>query len=410
MKINLFYNKQLSFSKKKSLKLNQIFILFSIFLIQSCTSGVEVAANLGKKYLIPKEERAITAKPIYKIGNKYNVKGKFYFPKKDLSYNKTGIASWYGPKFHGKLTANGEIYNQYALTAAHKTLPLPSAVKVTNLQNNKSIILRINDRGPFVNDRIIDLSSKAADILDLKENGTGLVRVTILKDKSLLLEKLAKNGSFPEIMDLPKAELPTVNIPQTTIVKIDGTNKKYKSVILRINDRGPFVNDRIIDLSSKAADILDLKKNGTGLVRVILLKDKSLLLEKLAKNGSFPEIEDLPKPELPKVNIPISTTVKIDGTSKKNKSVKKVIKYDLNNLKKKYNIFIQIASFSSSQNAKIMKEKVSYIEKVKIYKKLIRNKTFYQVKAGPFESVKKVDELHSLLLQKGMQGAKIIIE
>ena len=69
MKINLFYNKQLSFSKKKSLNLNQIYFLFSIFLIQSCTSGVEVAANLGKKYLIPKEERAITVKPIYKIGN-----------------------------------------------------------------------------------------------------------------------------------------------------------------------------------------------------------------------------------------------------------------------------------------------------------------------------------------------------
>ncbi len=314
MKINLNYYKKNSF-----LKLNQIYVLFLIFLIQSCTSGVEVAANLGKKYLIPKEERIITAKPIYKIGNKYNVKGKFYFPKKDLSYNKTGIASWYGPKFHGKLTANGEIYNQYALTAAHKTLPLPSAVKVTNLQNNKSIILRINDRGPFVNDRIIDLSSKAADILDLKKNGTGLVRVTILKDKSLLLEKLAKNGSFPEIIDLPKAELPIVNIPQTTIVKIDGANKKYKSV-------------------------------------------------------------------------------------------KKRIKYNLNNLKKEYKIFIQLASFNSSKNAKIMKEKVSYIEKVKIYKKLIGNKTFYQVKAGPFESVKKVDELHSLLLQKGMQGAKIIIE
>ena len=119
MKINLNYSKKNSF-----LKLNQIYVLFLIFLIQSCTSGVEVAANLGKKYLIPKEERAITVKPIYKIGNKYNVKGKFYFPKKDLSYNKTGIASWYGPKFHGKLTANGEIYNQYApVSYTHLTLP-----------------------------------------------------------------------------------------------------------------------------------------------------------------------------------------------------------------------------------------------------------------------------------------------
>ena len=222
MKINLCFTEQFFLQK--------IFILFLFFIIQGCTSGVEVAANLGKKYLIPKEKENIAAKPIYKIGNKYNVKGKFYFPKKNLSYNKTGIASWYGPKFHGKLTANGEIYNQYALTAAHKTLPLPSAVKVTNLQNNKSIVLRINDRGPFVNDRIIDLSSKAADILDLKRNGTGLVRVMILKEKSILLEKLAKKGSFPEIIDLPKAEVPKVNTPKITNVKIDGTKKRYKSI------------------------------------------------------------------------------------------------------------------------------------------------------------------------------------
>ena len=166
MKISIIFNEQFSSPKKYILKLKQTFLLFLLFFSQSCTSGVEVAANLGKKYLIPKEKRTIISKPIYKIGNKYNVKGKYYFPKKDLSYNKTGIASWYGPKFHGKLTANGEIYNQYALTAAHKTLPLPSAVKLTNLQNNKSIVLRINDRGPFVNDSIIDLSSRAADILD----------------------------------------------------------------------------------------------------------------------------------------------------------------------------------------------------------------------------------------------------
>ena len=168
-------------------KSKNIFFIIFLILTQGCTSSIEVAANLGKKYIIPKEEKKIMQKPIYKIGNKYNVNGKYYYPKKNLSYNKTGIASWYGPKFHGKLTANGEIYNQYALTAAHKTLPLPSAVKVTNLKNNKSLVLRINDRGPFVNDRIIDLSSKAADILEIKRQGTGLVRVQILKDKSIIL-------------------------------------------------------------------------------------------------------------------------------------------------------------------------------------------------------------------------------
>ena len=296
---------------------NIIFIIFLI-LIQGCTSSIEVAANLGKKYLIQKEEQKRIQKPIYKIGKKYNVGGKYYYPKKDLHYNKTGIASWYGPKFHGKLTANGEVYNQYALTAAHKTLPLPSAVKVTNLKNNKSIVLRINDRGPFVNDRIIDLSSKAADILDLKREGTGLVRVQILREKSLYLEKLAKQGSFPEIDDLKETELPNITIPSKVAVEIKDT--------------------------------------------------------------------------------------------KNEKIVTKKINYNLKNLNKEYKIFIKLASFSSKKNAEIMKNKISYIDKVKIYKVYKLNKTLYQVKAGPFLSVEKVDQLHSLLLQKGMQGAKIIIE
>ena len=185
-----------------------------MFLVQSCTSGVEVAANLGKKYLIPKEDMIVSPKPIFKIGQKYMIKGKYYFPKKDLYYNKTGIASWYGPKFHGKLTANGEVYDQEALTAAHKTLPLPSAVKVTNLNNNISVVLRINDRGPFVNDRIIDLSSKAADFLGLKNEGTGLVKVTILQEQTKALEKLAKKGLFPELRDLPKPDTPAINKPK----------------------------------------------------------------------------------------------------------------------------------------------------------------------------------------------------
>ena len=88
------------FSKSKN-----IFFIILLILTQGCTSSIEVAANLGKKYLIPKEEKKIIQKPIYKIGKKYNVGGKYYYPKKDLYYNKTGIASWYGPKFHGKINS-----------------------------------------------------------------------------------------------------------------------------------------------------------------------------------------------------------------------------------------------------------------------------------------------------------------
>ncbi|KAA0697382.1 septal ring lytic transglycosylase RlpA family protein [Neorhizobium sp. P12A] len=113
----------------------------------------------------------------YMLGNPYAVKGKWYYPKEDYSYNKVGIASWYGDAFHGRLTANGEVYDQLSLTAAHPTFPLPSYARVTNVENGSSIIVRVNDRGPYHPGRIIDLSNKTADMLDLKDSGTGDVRV-----------------------------------------------------------------------------------------------------------------------------------------------------------------------------------------------------------------------------------------
>ncbi|KPA89122.1 rare lipoprotein A [Pseudomonas asplenii] len=110
--------------------------------------------------------------------NPYTVLGKTYFPLQDSkNYIAQGTASWYGTKFHGQNTANGEVYDLYGMSAAHKTLPLPSYVRVTNLENNRSVILRVNDRGPFYSDRIIDLSYAAAKKLGYAEIGTARVRV-----------------------------------------------------------------------------------------------------------------------------------------------------------------------------------------------------------------------------------------
>lgn len=110
--------------------------------------------------------------------NPYTVLGKTYYPINDARrYNAVGTASWYGTKFHGQATANGESYDLYGMTAAHKTLPLPSYVRVTNLDNGKSVILRVNDRGPFYSDRIIDLSFAAAKKLGYAESGTARVKV-----------------------------------------------------------------------------------------------------------------------------------------------------------------------------------------------------------------------------------------
>lgn len=124
--------------------------------------------------------RTETANPHYKIGKPYQVKGRTYFPKEDPTYNAVGVASWYGDAFHGKLTANGEIFDKERLSAAHTTLPMPSMVEVENLENGRRTVLRVNDRGPFVGDRIIDLSHGAARALGFENQGLARVRVRYL--------------------------------------------------------------------------------------------------------------------------------------------------------------------------------------------------------------------------------------
>ncbi|MCL6229874.1 septal ring lytic transglycosylase RlpA family protein [Bartonella bilalgolemii] len=116
------------------------------------------------------------------IGKPYQIKGKWYYPKADPTYQRVGQASWYGSYFHGRLTANGEIYNMNLLTAAHPTMPLPSYARVTNLQNGSSIIVRVNDRGPYMKNRIIDLSKQAATMLGYLNQGTADVKVEYVSE------------------------------------------------------------------------------------------------------------------------------------------------------------------------------------------------------------------------------------
>lgn len=118
-----------------------------------------------------------SAKPHYKVGAPYKVAGRWYVPQVDESYDQKGVASWYGDAFHGKLTANGEIFDKRRISAAHKTLPLPTLVEVENLENGRKLVVRVNDRGPFVDDRIIDLSHAAADELGFTTKGLARVRV-----------------------------------------------------------------------------------------------------------------------------------------------------------------------------------------------------------------------------------------
>ena len=156
----------------------------------------------------PVAEAQVTEDLAYqKVGKPYQVKGKWYTPKKVETYSKTGLASWYGPKFNGGRTASGEIYNMNNLSAAHKTLPLPSYVRVTNLDNNRSVVVRVNDRGPFISGRIIDVSKKAAEMLDMTHHGVADVRVDYIGPASKNLDDMDylmasyKENSVPEGVD-----------------------------------------------------------------------------------------------------------------------------------------------------------------------------------------------------------------
>lgn len=137
---------------------------------------------------------------LYKVGEPYQIGGAWYYPAEDWSYDETGIASWYGEDFHGKYTANGEVFDLNAVTAAHRTLPLPSVVQVTNLDNGRTIQVRVNDRGPFARGRIIDLSRRSAQLLGFEGRGTAKVRVKILVPESIQVASLAgRNGPEPEL-------------------------------------------------------------------------------------------------------------------------------------------------------------------------------------------------------------------
>ncbi len=126
-----------------------------------------------------------TPTPHYKLGKPYKVAGIWYYPKDEPNYERQGVASWYGPKFHGRLTANGELFDMNRLSAAHPSLPLPSLVEVTNMDNGKSVVVRVNDRGPFAHGRLIDLSRAAAEELGYRDKGLANVKVRYLSKANL---------------------------------------------------------------------------------------------------------------------------------------------------------------------------------------------------------------------------------
>jgi rare lipoprotein A len=201
----------------------KIFYIFVIiFLFSGCVSQREIIFS----------SNSYTQRP-------YRINGKTYFPKKRIyiGWTQRGIASWYGPHFHGRYTSNGEIYNMYAFTAAHKTLPMNTIVKVTNLNNGKSVIVRINDRGPFVKGRIIDLSYAAGKKIGLDKTGIAPVKLEVIGFNRKILKKnyfvkkkhyLIQIGAFKKFNGAKNFAKKFKYLGYNTIIKkIGGLNKVF---------------------------------------------------------------------------------------------------------------------------------------------------------------------------------------
>ena len=181
--------------------------LGSLLLLAACGTQPETSATNQEGY--------------YKIGQPYQIKGVWYYPHEDYTYDETGIASWYGADFHEQRTANGEIFNKNELTAAHKTLPLPTLARVTNLDNSRSIVVRINDRGPCSGARIMDVSERTAQLLGFEQQGTAKVRVQVLADESkAIADAMRHYGSVKPIM-VASDDAPPVSTAPVAAVSVE---------------------------------------------------------------------------------------------------------------------------------------------------------------------------------------------
>jgi rare lipoprotein A len=152
--------------------------------LANCTQTGKLSRKIDPKYGVAASPRVVQpGEPVpkgggvYRVGRPYTVAGRTYVPTEDRNYTNEGLASWYGDDFHGRLTANGEVFDMHSLSAAHPTLPMPSYVRVTNMKNQRSVVVRVNDRGPYHGNREIDLSQKTAQVLDFHGHGVARVRV-----------------------------------------------------------------------------------------------------------------------------------------------------------------------------------------------------------------------------------------
>ncbi len=330
--------------------MNPIFsfgLLAVIFFLTGCAEtqfGAHMVKQLGN-------ERSQGA---YKVGKPYLIDGQEYYPRESFDYTETGIASWYGPGFHGNKTANGEDYDSNELTAAHKTLQMPSLVRVTNLDNGRSLVVRVNDRGPYARGRLIDVSSKAAELLGFKNIGTAKVRVDVLGPESRQIAEDARQGrdtrGYEVALNRPGGKL----LMPTSV---------------------PGAVETMPPVQVASVESVPLEPMGASTSSAPIQTTPVAVQGHMATDGRF-----MPDPVV--TQQPIVHT----------------------------NIYIQAGAFGDQGNAQKLAGNLTSIGNAKVYPTNVAGKSFYRVRLGPYQTVDQADLALSRVIAGGTPKAVIVVE
>ncbi|WPZ33145.1 septal ring lytic transglycosylase RlpA family protein [Thalassobaculum sp. OXR-137] len=320
-------------------------LLLGVAVVLAGCAETELLVHTAKT---AKSQNAAPATGYYKVGNAYQIQGVWYYPKEEWDYSETGIASWYGPGFHGKSTANGEVFNENALTAAHRTLPMPSIVRVTNLDNGRSIVVRVNDRGPFAHGRIIDMSRRSAQLLGFMNKGTAKVRVELLEPESLR-ERAAAQGL--DYVPSPDPKLPSAPAPS----------------------------------AAPSGSVQVAVLNAPSGARTARGTPGATAIPAPAVTASVPAAR-APATDTPR---PLVSRTKPEATQ----------------------IYIQAGSFEDPDNAQRLTGRLgAYFQGAHVKPAEVSGKTFYRVRIGPINEVDNADRLLERVIVAGYPGARIVLD
>ena len=288
-------------------------------------------------------------------------------PQEDFGYAETGVASWYGPNFHGENTANGETYDMHGLTAAHRTLQMPSVVRVTNLENGRWVIVRINDRGPFARDRIIDLSRAAAEAIDMTGRGTAQVRVEILPEESRQVAEMARAGVDVAKLDEFVATRAQMQTGETQLASRTAARPVAPPLIYEMPPREP------------AADVA---------VRQVAMRD--------------PVPRDVVAQDLP------ARTAPSGGWASRDVPVRQATAREVP--VRSGTLFVQAGAFSMRDNAERLKSDLSRFGSARVDAVDVNGRTLHRVRLGPLNDVTVAQATLSRLVENGYSIAQVVVE